>query len=187
MKTIFKSLLLLTFVGISCLQAVAADHARQNLSVQPQKLYPKMIEAAEQGDWEKLNNALKILKPLSDEIREKTKTDIDKELRNAINNKQKDIVREKVLNYIGFAIKSLLFIAQRESSPISKKGMVKQAFTEFVVLEPYFKKVDSGITSKIMDEFRNFYTKISTATDKQEFIITAVIIRKEIQTVLNKI
>ncbi len=187
MKTIFKSLLLITFVGFFCLEAVADGHARQKLSVQPHKIYPKMVDAAETGDWEKLSNALKLLKPLSDEIKEKTKKDIDKELRTAIANKQKSIVKDKVLAYMGFAIKSLLHIAQKESNPLSKKGMVKQAFTEFTVLADYFNKIDSGTTAAIMDEFRIFYTKISTATSKQEFITTAVIIRREIQAVLDKL
>ena len=135
----FKPTLTILFIMILSAN-LFADGARNSLSVAPQKVYPKMIEAIEAQDWEKLNNALKILQPLSQEIDKTLKVNITVELRQAIADRNSELAEKKVIEFIVGGVRSLLILSGKEDTPELRKEMFRQAFTEFVTIEPYLKK-----------------------------------------------
>lgn len=155
--------------------------ARNNLSVAPQKVYPKMIEAVKAQDWDKLSNALKILQPLSEEIDNTLKVNLTLELRQAIVDRNSTLAEEKVLEFIVGGVRSLLILSAREDTPELRKEMFRQAFTEFVAIEPYLKKLNVTQTESIMNDFRTSYNDIK---DKNQFITNAMIINKQLKAVV---
>ena len=54
--------------------------ARNDLSVEPQKLYPEMFEAIQDGNWSKLSNAISLLMPFSAEVSETNKKEFNTKL-----------------------------------------------------------------------------------------------------------
>jgi len=179
-----KTLITSTLTALITLLAVGyafADGARNNLSVAPQKVYPKMIEAVKAQDWNKLNNALKILQPLSEEIDNTLRVNLTVELKQAIADRNSDLAEAKVLEFIVGGIRSLLILSGREDTPELRKEMFRQAFTEFVAIEPYLKKLNVMQTELIMENFRTSYNNIK---DKSRFITNAMIINKQLRKVI---
>jgi hypothetical protein len=179
-----KTLITSTLTALITLLAVGyafADGARNNLSVAPQKVYPKMIEAVKAQDWNKLNNALKILQPLSEEIDNTLRVNLTVELKQAIADRNSDLAEAKVLEFIVGGIRSLLILSGREDTPELRKEMFRQAFTEFVAIEPYLKKLNVMQTELIMENFRTSY---NNNKDKSLFITNAMIINKQLRKVI---
>jgi hypothetical protein len=179
-----KTLITSTLTALITLLTVGyafADGARNNLSVAPQKVYPKMIEAVKAQDWNKLNNALKILQPLSEEIDNTLRVNLTVELKQAIADRNSDLAEAKVLEFIVGGIRSLLILSGREDTPELRKEMFRQAFTEFVAIEPYLKKLNVMQTELIMENFRTSYNNIK---DKSRFITNAMIINKQLRKVI---
>lgn len=160
-----------------------ADGARNSLSVAPQKVYPKMIEAIETQDWEKLNNALKILQPLSQEIDNTLKVNLTVELKQAIADRNSQLIEQKVIEFIVGGVRSLLILSAKEDTPEMRKEMFRQAFTEFVTIEPFLKRINASITQQVMSDFKGSYNSIN---DKSQFITNAMIINKNLKTVVTK-
>jgi len=160
-----------------------ADSARNTLSVAPQKVYPKMIEAIEAQDWEKLNNALKILQPLSKEIDNTLKVNITVELKQAIADRNSALAEKKVIEFIVGGVRSLLILSAKEDTPEMRKKMFRQAFTEFVTIEPFLKKLNASITQQVMTDFKGSYNSVK---DKSQFITNAMIINKNLKFVVTK-
>lgn len=182
MKTFITSTLtiLLTLLSVSVTFAVGA---RNQLSVAPQKVYPKMIEAVKAEDWDKLNNALKILMPLSKEIDKTLNISVTTELKQAIADRNSEVAEKKVMQFIVGGVRSLLILSAKEDTPELRKEMFRQAFTEFVTIEPYLKKIDASKTDQIMNDFRSSYNKIK---NKSEFITNAMIINKQLKAVVTR-
>lgn len=183
MKTYITSILttLLTLLTVSV--TFADPGARNSLSVAPQKVYPKMIEAVKAEDWTKLNNALKILQPLSDEIDNTLRLKLTTELKQAIADRNKEEAEKKVMEFIVGAVRSLLILSGKEDTPEMRKEMFRQAFTEFVTIEPYLKKLDASQTDKIMTNFRGSYNIIR---DKSQFITNTMIINRDLKSLIAK-
>ncbi len=178
------SKLILTILLTTILTAnLFADGARNSLSVAPQKVYPKMIEAIEAQDWEKLTNALKILQPLSKEIDKTLKVNITVELRQAIADRNSDLAKKKVIEFIIGGVRSLLILSAKEDIPEMRKEMFRQAFTEFVTIEPFLKRINASITQQVMSDFKGSYNSIN---DKSQFITNAMIINKNLKYVVTK-
>jgi hypothetical protein len=173
------TLLLTTILTVN----LFADGARNSLSVAPQKVYPKMIEAIETQDWEKLNNALKILQPLSQEIDKTLKMNITVELKQAIADRNSALIEQKVMEFIVGGVRSLLILSAKEDTPLMRKEMFRQAFTEFVTIEPFLKRINASITQQVMADFKGSYNSIQ---DKSQFITNAMIINKNLKTVVTK-
>ena len=182
MKTLITSTLTV-IITLLTVGFAFADGARSNLSVAPQKVYPKMIEAVKAQDWDKLSNALKILQPLSEEIDNTLKVNLSVQLRQAIVDKNSALAEEKVLEFIVGGVRSLLILSAREDTPELRKEMFRQAFTEFVAIEPYLKKLNVTQTESIMNDFRTSYNDIK---DKNQFITNAMIINKQLKAVLEE-
>lgn len=180
MKTLITSTLT-ALIALLTVGYAFADGARNNLSVAPQKVYPKMIEAVKAQDWNKLNNALKILQPLSEEIDNTLRVNLTVELKQAIADRNSDLAETKVLEFIVGGIRSLLILSGREDTPELRKEMFRQAFTEFVAIEPYLKKLNVMQTELIMENFRTSYNNIK---DKSRFITNAMIINKQLRKVI---
>jgi len=180
MKTLITSTLT-ALIALLTVGYAFADGARNNLSVAPQKVYPKMIEAVKAQDWNKLNNALKILQPLSEEIDNTLRVNLTVELKQAIADRNSDLAEAKVLEFIVGGIRSLLILSGREDTPELRKEMFRQAFTEFVAIEPYLKKLNVMQTELIMENFRTSYNNIK---DKSRFITNAMIINKQLRKVI---
>jgi hypothetical protein len=181
MKTLITSTLTV-FITLLTVGFASADGARNNLSVAPQKVYPIMLEAVKAQDWDKLSNALKILQPLSEEIDNTLRTNLTVELRQAIVDHNSNLAEEKVLEFIVGGVRSLLILSAREDTPELRKEMFRQAFTEFVVIEPYLKKRNVIQAESIMNDFRTSYNDIK---DKNQFITNAMIINKQLKAVVN--
>jgi hypothetical protein len=184
MKTVIKPTLTVLFVILLNIGHTFADGARNQLSVAPQKVYPKMIEAVESQDWEKLSNALKLLQPLSEEIDRTLQASLTTELKQAIADKNAEAAKKKVLEFIIGGIRSLLILSGKEDTPDIRKEMFRQAFTEYITVEPFLKKIDSTSSEKIMSDFKKSYNSIQ---DKQQFIIDANLISRQLKTVATKI
>lgn len=183
MKTYITSTftILLTLLTVSvCL----ADGARSELSVSPQKVYPKMIEAVKAEDWTKLSNALKLLGPLSKEIDNTLRLEITTELKQAIVDRDKDEAEKKVIEFIVGGVRSLLILSGKEDTPEMRKEMFRQAFTEFVTIEPFLKKLDASKTEKIMTNFRGSYNNIR---NKSQFITNTMIINRDLKSIIAKL
>lgn len=189
MKTFITSTLtvLLTLLTVSLTFAteagILATGARTELSVAPQKVYPKMIEAVKAEDWDKLSNALKILMPLGREMDKTLNLKLTTELKQAIADRNTELAEKKVMEFIVGGVRSLLILSGKEDTPELRKEMFRQAFTEFVTIEPYLKKLDAVVTEQIMNDFRSSYNKIK---DKSEFITNAMIINKQLKAVVTK-
>lgn len=182
MKTLITSTLTV-IITLLTVGFAFADGARSNLSVAPQKVYPKMIEAVKAQDWDKLSNALKILQPLSEEIDNTLKVNLSVQLRQAIVDRNSALAEEKVLEFIVGGVRSLLILSAREDTPELRKEMFRQAFTEFVAIEPYLKKLNVTQTESIMNDFRTSYNDIK---DKNQFITNAMIINKQLKAVIEE-
>ncbi len=182
MKT-FKTLILIILTTLLTASVTFADGARNELSVAPQKVYPKMIEAVKAQDWEKLSNALKILQPLSKEIDNTLNVNVTTELKQAISDRNADLAEKKVIEFIVGGVRSLLILSAKEDTQEMRKEMFRQAFTEFITIEPFLKKIDAASTEQIMEDFRNSYNDIK---DKTQFITNAMIINKQLKAVVTK-
>ena len=67
---------------------------------------------------------------------------------------------------------------------LADEGMLfRQAFTEFITIEPYLKKLDASKTEQIMNDFRNSYNYIR---DKNQFITNATLISRQLKAVVAK-
>lgn len=182
MKTLLTTTLtaLITLLSVSY---IFADGARNNLSVAPQKVYPKMIEAVMAQDWDKLNNAFKILEPLSEEIDNTLKLNLTIELKQAIADRNIDAAEKAVYKFIVGGVRSLLILSAREDTHELRKEMFRQAFTEFVSIEPFLKKLNASKTETIMNDFRGSYNNME---DKTQFITNAMVINKQLKAVVNQ-
>ena len=163
--------------------ADADPGARNSLSVAPQKVYPKMIEAVKAEDWIKLNKALKILQPLSDEIDDILRLKLTAELEEAIADRNKKEAEKKVMELIIGGVRSLLILSSKADTPETRKEMFRQAFTEFVTIEPHLKKLDASQTYRIMTNFRGSYNIIK---DKNQFITNTMIINRDLKSLIAK-
>jgi hypothetical protein len=181
MKTLITSTLIV-FITLLTVGFAFADGARSSLSIAPQKVYPIMIEAVKANDWEKLRNTLKILQPLSEEIDNTLKMNLTVELRQAIVDRNSSLAEEKVLEFIVGGVRSLLVLSAREDTPELRKEMFRQAFTEFVAIEPYLKKLNVTKTEGVMSNFRTSYNEIK---DKSRFIINAMEINRQLKAVIS--
>ena len=184
MKTYITSTLTILFTLLSVSVSFADTGARNSLSVAPQKVYPKMIEAVKAEDWTKLNNALKILEPLSEEIDNTLRLKITTELKQAIADRDQEKAEKKVMEFIVGGVRSLLILSGKEDTPEMRKEMFRQAFTEFVTIEQYLKKLDASKTEQIMTNFRGSYNIIR---DKSQFITNTMIINRDLKSVIAKI
>jgi hypothetical protein len=183
MNIYIKTLLTVMLTAVCSTSILLADGARSQLSVAPQKVYPKMVEAIEAQDWEKLNNALKILLPLGKEIDNTLKVNLTVELKQAIADRNIEVARAKVMEFIVGGVRSLLVLSAKEDTHEARKEMFKQAFTEFITIEPYLKRIDSGVTEQVMTDFKESY---NTIKDKTQFITSAMIINKNLKAVVSK-
>lgn len=181
MKTYITSTLTILLTLLTVSVSFADTGARNSLSVSPQKVYPKMIEAVKAGNWDKLNNALKILQPLSEEIDNTLRLSVTTELKQAIADRDKEQAEKKVMEFIVGGVRSLLILSGKEDTPEMRKEMFRQAFTEFITIEPYLKKLDASKTDTIMTNFKGSYNIIR---NKTQFITNTMIINRDLKSVV---
>lgn len=181
MKTYITTTLTMLFSLLTVSIVFANPGARNNLSVAPQKVYPEMIEAVKSENWDKLNTALEVLEPLSTEIDNTLRLKITIELKQAIVDRDKKTAEKKVMEFIVGGIRSLLILSGKEDTPELRKDMFRQAFTEFVTIEQYLKKLDASKTELIMTNFRGAYNKIR---DKSQFITNTMIINRDLKSIV---
>ena len=184
MKTYMTTILTILFVSLTTSVIFANPWgARKNLSVAPQKIYPEMIKAVKAGNWKKLNTALRVLEPLSEEIDNTLRLKITTELKEAIIKKDKVKAEEKVMEFIVGGIRSLLILSGKEDKHQLRKIMFRQAFIEFLTVEKYLKNLNYIATERIMTNFRGTYNIIR---DKSQFITNMMIINRDLKSIVNR-
>lgn len=157
---------LLSAASLTVPSPARAERARSQLAVAPQELYAEMLKMAEKKDWEKLARSLKILEPLIQETGQVLQLNIEAELQNALATQDSKKVRKSLLKFMAAGIKSLLMQSNQERDVWKMKQALRQAFTEYLAIEFYFRQADFNICQLIQAQFRRCYSLTESESEK---------------------
>ena len=151
--------------------------ARNDLAIEPQKLYPEMFEAIKAGNWEKFNNATSLLTPLSTEVSQTNTT----QLKFASIAQDAFKAKKYLIAIIAGGVKKLLN-SSLTGSTITKKESIRQGFAEYMEIHNHIKEAHPNDSAIVMSTFKvalnqsddamSFKSSIVTITTKLHIVVT---------------
>ncbi|MFK7946973.1 MAG: hypothetical protein AB8G11_05240 [Saprospiraceae bacterium] len=113
---------------------IVIESVYKNLAIEPEKVYPEMLEAIEEHSWSKFGKALELLNPLIKSIDKTLNTRLGLILQTAYEQHHIKIAERNTYRLIICSAKRLL-ITILTKSDIDKKAYCKQAFKELQILK----------------------------------------------------
>lgn len=157
MKTFLNTLSIIIITIISTNGLFAQIGGRDYVNVKPDQLYPEMINAANAGDWGKLNNALTLLEPLSNEIKKYINSHgvVKSELQQATKSQDKAKAKNAIEKYVMDSVNANLKIGENGSHNCdTRKEAIRQALAETITLKPIS---DAAKLSALQDKLKQLY------------------------------
>ncbi len=151
--------------------------ARENLVIEPEKVYPEMLKAIETKNWSKFQKAFELLSDLIAEIDKKLSTKLTLMLTTAYEQKNTKIAERNTKRLIFCSSKALLkeILGNAE---VDKKEFTKQAFVELKLL----KEVDENFSElSLSDEFSDALDNLNNDA-KFKAIIKSILKQLEAKT-----
>ena len=139
----------------SAFKAYAGDVQNEMLAP-PADVFERMLIAAEKGEYEKINKALKLLEPLATQVNQVFSVDIKKELEKAIAAKERETTISVIQRFICLSIKTNLtncFEGVADRYQITPR--IRGAYSEYLVLDYYVRKKDFTASQVLKNLFRN--------------------------------
>ena len=143
--------------------------ARKKLSVQSETLYAETLSAIQSKNWSKLENAINLGTPLYTEIEKMDNNRYHSMLKSAASAKNGKKATNAFVGLVANGISILLKSSFNSASTI-KKDIVRQGFSEYLVLEPIFSKVDSQQTDTAKQAFRTALASIDDASKYKSIV-----------------
>jgi hypothetical protein len=140
---------------------VAIGDVRRKLAIEPEKVYPKMLEAADAGDWSKFGKAFDLVADLVKEIDALLSSRLYLMLTTARDQRNAKMARQNTERLIIGSIKALLREAIDNPS-VNRKTHCKQAFVELRILQPM-------ATYKHLDLTTDFALALDSIEDDAKF------------------
>jgi hypothetical protein len=144
---------------------------RNDLVSKTEIIYNQIFDGLESGNWTKIENALKFLKPLAIEIEGFNDQDLYTDLLNYARLKQKNNFTKVFVIFVSHGVQFLLKTADLQDNAAMRKIVVRQAFVEFLEINEELKKSNPALSSKIMNQFKSAF---SSAANPQQFTTEVV-------------
>lgn len=135
------------------MNALHPSSARHRLAVKSEQLYVQTLAAIEDNNWEKLKNAIKLGMPLYAEIDAILKSHYTFKIKQATSNHDEENAMDYFISLVISGIKVLLMTSLK-ASITTKKEAVRQTFSEYLVIHPFFTKLDRHHANQVMQNFR---------------------------------
>ena len=119
------------------------------------KIFERMLSSAERGENDKIEKAIDLIHPLINRINIFFALKIEEKIKKAIESGEKREVVVAVQRFICFAITLLLtenIELTTDRSEITPR--LREAFAEYLVLDPYVRKIDFQISQLMQNTFR---------------------------------
>jgi hypothetical protein len=153
---------------------------RNDLALKTEIIYDQIFDGLESGNWQKIENALKFLKPLANEIEGFNDQDLYTDLLTYARLKQKDKFSKVFVVFVSHGVQFLLKTADLQDQTAMRKVVVRQAFVEFLEINEELKKTNPALANKIMEQFKLAF---SNAANPQQFTTEVVKIQASFKAI----
>ena len=136
------------------MNAILSTTARMDLAVQPQKLYSETISAIKNGNWTKLKKAINLGMPLYSEVDQTLNSHYILRIKRAIEEEDMEDTFDYFVRLVSGGIK-VLINASLGSASSTRKDAIRQAFSEYLTLNPIFTEIDRDSASLAIQVFKN--------------------------------
>jgi hypothetical protein len=160
-----QKLFYLLLLGILLSQVVPA-HAQsyRDLGLPPSEIYQKMLEYAQEKDFDRLSKTLQLIKPVTEALDTKYASHLSEDILSAIGRKDGDKALQTIRRFLLTDMKDLLSIgvgAMRESAEKATTKF-KTAYLDYLLLSPYIQVKSFSSDQKIKNLFRRAVTRFSS-------------------------
>lgn len=153
---------------------------RNDLALKTEIIYNQIFDGLASNNWAKIENALKFLKPLANEIEGFIDEDLYTDLLTYTRLKQKDKFSKVFVVFVSHGVQFLLKTADLQDQTAMRKVVVRQAFVEFLEINEELKKSNPALANKIMEQFK---TAFSSADNAQRFTTEVVKIQASFKSI----
>ena len=120
-----------------------ADNLEGKLGVPLEKVFERVLIAAEEKKFEKVKNALKLLDPIAQEVNQELGINIKAQLEEAVNAGERDQIIHRTQQFVFFTIKILLSGCHQYAADRSHMApLIREAYALYLVLDYYVQKKD---------------------------------------------
>ena len=130
------------------------NSVRNELVLKSKVLYNQILEALKDDDWKKINIALKLMKPLGDEIESFNNNKLYQQLLINANEKNSQKLKKTFIKFVSTGLQSLIQTANKQNETAMRKFIVRQSFVEFLEIKSELQKIDTKLTEQITNQFK---------------------------------
>jgi hypothetical protein len=163
-----------------CSETSCALGTRDTLSLPLEKIYEQMLAAAVSGDFDRVKNALNLVKPVSQEITQTLNVAPDTYIQKAIDARDKTKVESAVVSYVAYGAESLL--SQSRNDAAKAHEALKAAYREYLSIDKHVQKSDFPLSGAINNGFR----KASAVAGAASYAATCKELEQKLDTVAKK-
>lgn len=159
---------------------------RDDVQTPPVEIYVSMFQFYNAEEFPKLFTSLDFLKPITDHIRPKYKVDPAEEIRKAIESRDRQQIRVKLIQFIVLDIFDLIDEGRRmvRSAPQAARVPLKAAQLNYQAISMFAKSNDLELDRTIRETFQGANLSVQLGQPAQDQLLQQM---KEIERLLAKI
>lgn len=175
--------ILISALTLTSIELGLGQTYRDNLPLPSFEILKKLLNFAEDKNFEKIWRTIQVIRPLTEEIRLKFGVNIELEIKNALAEKDKERVIRAIQQLVFLDMKDFMLLGTvaAEESLDKAKPKFKAAFLNYLLLSPHITVKSFPSDQMIKNSFQR---GTATATGAEDFRRTSEKIERELLTVM---